>query len=612
MSETLLQTNELRLRRGPREVLQGIDFELQSGEWIALVGPNGAGKSSFLRCILGLESQMQGSVQLDGVVLSQLDRRSIARKLAFVPQRLAQLPPFSIAELVLQSRAAHRRHELFDRKEDHAIAQEALHAASLQSLASRRLDQVSGGEAQRALLAAAMAQCAPILLLDEPSSALDPYQAVRMLDTLRALQGSEQTRMTAPRGVLMATHDINLASRYCDKLALMVDGRIVMCDTPERVLQAQPIEEVFGAAFELIPDAHAPVLVPKAGSSISRHDSPEAPTEPPLKSRAYWPFLLLGGLATAAILALPAFGSSHIEVLQAWSQGPHSNDFDARILWQLRLPRVLMAFLAGAVLAVAGAVFQGVLRNPLATPYTLGIAGGSSLAASMAIVLGLGTWMGASALPLAAFAGAIGSLALVLLTARSVGRADSNELLLAGIAWSIVAAAGVSLFQSIAEPHASARIVRWMIGGLQTVGVADLYRLLPWVLGSLTLLFLRAGALNLLAVDEDLAAARGLDVPVARRLILIAASLAVAAVVSQVGPIGFVGLIVPHGLRPLFGADHRRLLPACALAGGSFLASADTLARVLLAPAELPVGVLTALTGGPALLLLLLRARSRS
>ena len=282
------------------------------------------------------------------------------------------------------------------------------------------------------------------------------------------------------------------------------------------------------------------------------------------------------------------------------------------IFFQLRLPRVLAAAVIGAGLGVAGAAFQALLRNPLAEPYTLGVASGASLAAVIAIRFGLATTLGASAVSIAALLGSLATVALVYRLARVNGRLPPATLLLAGITIAMFCSAASMLLQYTADFTEVYRIVRWMMGGLDAVRYTTLVRAsIAIALGVAAILYL-APDLNALAAGEDAAASVGVDT---RRTVAVglgAASLIVGAAIAVAGPIGFVGLIVPHALRAVVGPDHRLLIPASALGGAGLLCMCDTFAHLALAPAEIPVGVVTAVLGGPFFLYLLVRHKGTS
>lgn len=324
-------------------------------------------------------------------------------------------------------------------------------------------------------------------------------------------------------------------------------------------------------------------------------------------------FLLLVLLTFIVAGLAPAFGRVHIDYPQAIADLLAARDSaDARVL-ELRLPRVLLGLLAGGSLAVVGAAFQTLLRNSLATPYTLGVSFAGALGAFLALSFPLLQFRAGpvSSVTLLAFAFAAAQVAALDRIART--RRSTNELLLAGVTLNFVFAAAIMLVRFLADPLRLRAMDRWMMGGLEIAGFSSL-QFLPWVLApALALLFWHARDLDQLAVGEELARSRGVDVPRVQRTTLLAGSAVIAALVAVTGPIGFVGLLVPHAARRLFSVAHPVLLWACWFLGGVFLVFADAVARALnLAGrgSELPVGVLTALAGGPLFLLLLLRRRS--
>jgi iron complex transport system permease protein len=276
------------------------------------------------------------------------------------------------------------------------------------------------------------------------------------------------------------------------------------------------------------------------------------------------------------------------------------------IVWELRLPRVLGAAVVGAGLAAAGAVLQTVTRNPLADPYLLGVSSGASLGAVAVIVLGLGA--GTAALAGGAFTGALLAFALVVTIAgREAGRAPTR-VILAGVAvGQLCAALSSFVIIWVADPHATQSITFWLSGSLARADWTALAWAAP-TLGVITTLILGyARSLNAFAFGEEAAATLGVDVGRTRWILLVATALLTAVLVAVSGAIGFVGLIIPHAVRLLTGPDHRRLLPVVILAGAIFMIWVDTAARTLFEPRELPVGVLTALFGVPAFLMLLRR-----
>jgi len=275
------------------------------------------------------------------------------------------------------------------------------------------------------------------------------------------------------------------------------------------------------------------------------------------------------------------------------------------ILFDLRAPRVLLGLAVGALLGGSGAAYQGVFRNPLADPYLLGVAAGAGLGATLAIVTGSATLGGGFALPAAAFAGAVlAVLATAGLSLRRGRPAGPAALILAGVA---VAALLAAVQTYLLQRHAdSLRVVYgWLLGRLSTVGWSEVRIVLPLLVITAAVLILLSGTLDVLAVGDEEAATLGVRPGPVRAVVLAVASLATATAVSVSGLIGFVGLIVPHGVRLLAGTRYRRVVPLSMLFGAAFLTVADLFARTLQAPAELPIGVITAFVGAPAFLLIL-------
>jgi iron complex transport system permease protein len=324
--------------------------------------------------------------------------------------------------------------------------------------------------------------------------------------------------------------------------------------------------------------------------------------------RRFWIAVLASAAAALAVLCIaPLIGSTHVDYARALA----GLSPDREILFYTRLPRVLLALLAGGALAVAGVLFQAMLRDALATPYTLGVSTGASLGAVAAICLG---WREVGHLPaiwLASFAGAALVLFLVMGIASEGRRMSSFTLLLAGVSINTICLAAILFLQYIANFGQTFAIVRWLMGGIDAVDYSTLAWFATAILPALAFIFLRARDWNLMAIGEDWAAARGVAVS---RLMLtgyLLGSFVAGSVTALTGPIGFVGLIVPHALRLKLGADHRLLLPCSFFTGAAFLAICDTVARTALAPTEIPVGVVTALLGGP-FFIWLLRSKRRS
>jgi len=367
-----------------------------------------------------------------------------------------------------------------------------------------------------------------------------------------------------------------------------------------------------GAAMPVVPAAGA-VEPPRALSvGLSR------------LSPMRW-LLTLSALTAAAVLVLLIclqFGAERIGLAEEMrivslavregQAGIESAGAAGVILMQVRLPRVLLAFMVGGCLAAVGVGLQALLRNPLADPYVLGISSGAALGAGLAILFGLtGTVLAFSALPLCAMAGGLFSVLVVYRIATAYGYLPIHTLLLAGVILNAIFSALVMFVTSIMEPNRSFGMMSWLMGTLTAPDYPAMLVLAGYLLAGLFVLFRQAASLNLLTLGEESARSLGVDVETVKKTVFFTSALLTGAVVSVSGMIGFVGMVIPHAMRLLTGADHRLLLPASALVGGLYLMTADTIARTLLAPTEIPVGVVTALAGGPFFIYLLTSRKGR-
>jgi iron complex transport system permease protein len=312
-------------------------------------------------------------------------------------------------------------------------------------------------------------------------------------------------------------------------------------------------------------------------------------------------------LLLATLIACSLIGSVSVDLGRALQAGLADN-VDRVILFETRVPRVLLGAIVGAALATAGGALQGLMRNPLAEPHLIGVSGGAALGAVIAVIVGgRGVFAATSLLPLAAAIGALLSMAIVYWLALVRGRLQPYVLLLAGVVYNAFAGALIMFVNSIADYYQAYGILFWLMGSLATQSYQLVATIGAYAAVGMIWLILQARELNLLSLGEEGALQLGVDVHRVRRSTFIASALLVGAVVSVSGMIGFVGLIVPHVMRLLIGADHRLLLPSSALAGGIFLVVADTMARTALGVVEIPVGVVTALCGGPFFVYLLKR-----
>lgn len=334
---------------------------------------------------------------------------------------------------------------------------------------------------------------------------------------------------------------------------------------------------------------------------------------------------IIGGLIVASLVVCGLclqFGATKIDMgavlsaLSGWSGGGAldkvGTDTSAVIMLHIRLPRVLTGFLVGGSLAVVGVALQALLRNPLADPYVLGVSSGAALGVSLAMLFGIGTTVAfLPVLPLFGFVGGLFSLGAMYRLARSRGRLPIQSMLLAGVILNAMLTALIMFITSIMDPNRSAGLMAWLMGSLTLSNYGILSMFAVYVVGGASLLLQKAQILNILTFGEETARSLGVETERVKKQLFFLTALLTGAVVSVSGMIGFVGMIVPHAIRMLVGSDHRVLLPASMLAGGMFLVAADTVARTILAPSEIPVGIVTALTGGPMFLYLLLWRKDR-
>jgi len=329
-----------------------------------------------------------------------------------------------------------------------------------------------------------------------------------------------------------------------------------------------------------------------------------------VRRRLAWTVAGFGAVAAASCVFAPVVGSTPLNLSRAFSHSiPFADNVDAQVFFVARLPRVVAAAVVGSGMAVAGVVFQALLRNPLASPDTLGVSAGATLGAMLAITFHVDvTLMGVTAVPLASFLGSAGALGIVYALAAARRRGTSSTvLILAGVALSALLSALVRLIQVIADFTDTFRSIRWMMGSLDVASYAPIVMALVPMAAGFAFVASLPRVLDLISLGTEAAAARGVDVRRAERVALVSASLSTGAAVSLGGPVPFVGIIVPHIVRLLIGADHRLVLPAAALFGASFLIVCDLVARTAFGPVELPVGTVTAILGGPFFLWLLFR-----
>jgi iron complex transport system permease protein len=350
------------------------------------------------------------------------------------------------------------------------------------------------------------------------------------------------------------------------------------------------------------------MTTPEAGA-VTAAAAREASRRRPSLARSAVALMLAGGFLLISVAvgisvgpvhlglgAIVEAAAAHLPLLHVHSS---LSGGDEAILWQLRAPRVVLACLVGGMLAIAGASYQGVFRNPLADPYLLGIAAGAGLGATLAIAYGHGSFASYDLLPLAAFAGATVAVAAAYTLGRAVGSGRSPAtLVLAGV----TIASFLTALQTFVQQQRSdtvREVYSWILGRLDTSGWGDVSLALPYVAVSVVALLLHRRLLDVLSVGDEEAAALGVNVGRVRLTVVVFATIGTAAAVAISGLIGFVGIIVPHAVRMLVGPSYRLVLPLSLLVGAGFLVCTDILARTVMAPAELPIGVVTAFFGAP-------------
>lgn len=320
-------------------------------------------------------------------------------------------------------------------------------------------------------------------------------------------------------------------------------------------------------------------------------------------------FEIITGLAVLAVIMIVCsmFGSQDISFANIFQPGGQDTS-DYQIFFQLRLPRVILAGLVGAALAGSGVILQAILRNPLADPYILGVSSGAGLGVMLAVITGIGyNFLAGSAVTACAFAGALGTVWLVWIIGYFTSGAQTTSLLLAGVVVNAFFSAVIMFLTSIAQSNQVYSTIFWLMGNITRKSPAVLYSAGFMITAGLVLLFIISQRLNLLAFGREQAESLGVNTLRLQLFAFAVSAFVTAVAVSLSGLIGFVGLIVPHAVRLITGPDHRRLLPVSAIAGAGFLVISDTISRTIVAPSQLPVGVITAIAGGPFFLVLLAR-----
>ena len=325
-----------------------------------------------------------------------------------------------------------------------------------------------------------------------------------------------------------------------------------------------------------------------------------------MKKNKKYLLLLFSIIAFVILFVAPFIGMENISLNDIFINAQTNVKTD--IFWRIRVPRVIIAFIVGSALATGGMTFQAMFRNSLATPFTLGVSSGAAFGAALYVKTGIiFSLLGIAGQTIFAFAGALLSIIIIYSLSKIKRGFSVGTMLLAGVAINFFFSSFILFIQFISDFADSFRIIRWLMGGFEIIGYSEIYNTLPFIILGTIIIIVLSTELNLLTLGEDIAISRGVNVTKTKNILFVATSLMVGAVISVVGPIGFVGMMIPHISRLIIGSDHRYLVILNIIFGGAFLVLCDTLSRTLIAPAEIPVGVITALLGGPFFIWLLIK-----
>lgn len=600
-----------------REILRGVTFDAYQRERIALVGANGAGKTTTLRCVARLVDVWRGDVLVDGLDVRSYARRELARRVAVVPQIVGKFGAYSVRQIVALGRLPYLSRLARADAVDDAIVEESLARVGASRFADRMIDTLSGGERQKALLAAAFAQRPTILLLDEPTTFLDYRSQSEISDAIDAWLVDYNAV------AVEATHDLNRAAILASRVVALRNGAQVYCGDARESTEANALVAIYGEPLTTAPhpETGAPMILPRARApESSRASQAFASSRVAVASSRVASRKLLATLAILTVLALaflPLLGRTSY-FPDVWLRFPTSDvplrelDSAAKIFWAERMPKTALAALAGAGLALAGLALQTLFRNPLATPYTLGIASGSSFGATLAIyfsgALFGGFFSRLFGVPeLVVFSGLGAALATCLVYCLSRRAQSQERVLLSGVVIGFFFSSLVLCFQFISNPTKTHVALHWTTGSLELCETRFLVITAIAVVLAFVALFGMSRDLDALTLGEERAASLGVDVSRARKRLFATSSALVGVIVAFCGPIGFVGLTAPHAARLLVGNTHRALVPGAALVGALFLATCYTASRVALFPVSLPVGIVTSLIGAPVFVWLVMR-----
>jgi iron complex transport system permease protein len=618
-----LSIQKARFSHGEGFTLQSDHLDFNTGEFHMVIGPNGSGKSTLARLLCGALPPESGCVLMDGRDLKELSSITIAKQLAFLPQHVEPLFGMRVREVVAQGRHPWARGLGIPDEKEKKVVFECMVRTGVQEFGDRWFHTLSGGERQRVLLASVLAQEPTWIILDEPTNALDVQNQIEVHHLLREIAASG-------KGVVMITHELALVPHFADRVTLLLGGSIQASGKTSDVLNNTNLQKAYGDCVKMDTasgdDSLQIRLDPEPSEtwkkSQSREKSKPQSSLPGCSPRQIgWKLLALFLFFLMALAVAPMMGPERIHLGEAasqiWNQAREDWSISAEIL-DIRLPRVTMGLLAGLALSCAGAAFQSLFRNPLAEPYTLGIASSSALGAVLAITIPAlqFDWGIFSGVQVMSLSGCLLSMVLIVGVYKYLfSNKGTVGLLLLGITIGLMCSGAIMLIRFLSSPLTARAMDHWLMGGIDVTRWSDVLPVIPLLFAGLTLLFLCARDLNQIEMGAELARARGVSVQQVQTQVLIGGSLATASVVSVVGPIGFVGLLVPHLVRRLTGPDLRWLLPGSLLAGAGLMMLADALSRSIAIGGrgtELPVGIFTSLLGGFVFILLIFQGYRKS
>lgn len=612
-----IRIRDLRFSFGKENILENISLDISPGRFIGIMGPNGSGKTTLLKNISALLKPTAGVIMLDGTDVHKMGRKQAASRLAVLPQESTIGYDFTVYDVVSMGRYTHLNgFKSWTKKDEDAVCR-AMKDTGVWHFRERSFNQLSGGEKQRVVLARALAQECDVLLLDEPVTHLDIRHQIEILNLIRDMCNK------AGITVIAVLHDLNLASRYSDFIIMLSRKRIEACGVPGEAITSENIRKIFGVEARICIDkasgkpyifpevadkgqmcrdgrknSSCPVLYGVERTGTARTDSFLLPV---------WTVfaILFAVLAVAGVVSL-GMGAARISARDVFAALTGRIDpVVYPIVVNMRFPRIFIAIITGAALSAVGCTMQSIFKNPLVDSYTLGMSSGAALGAVISIILGINmNVFGMDSTGTFAFLGAVSALAFTYVMSGAAKKAATDSMLLAGVAVSFFISSLITFLLMIHRDKIE-HVFFWTMGSLALSTWEKVWVSLPVQAAGMLVLLFYSTELNIIATGEEAAHYMGVEVRRVRRILLFAAAVMVGCAVSTAGTIGFIGLVVPHIIRILCGPDNRSLIPLSAVGGAIVLLVSDTIGRVIIQPVEVPVGVITAILGGPFFVFLL-------